>query len=53
LDWGCSLNKKLVYEEDPSLVVLAQQTLSSAWSCKMDAFNALRKELDEEAAQLL
>lgn len=40
---GCPSNKKLVCEEDSSSVVLTQQTLSSAWSCKMDVFKALRK----------
>lgn len=47
---GCPSNKKLVCEEDSSTVVLTQQTLSSAWSCKMDVFKALRKGVDQETA---
>lgn len=49
-DGGCPSNKKLVCEEDSSSVVLTQQTLSSAWSCKMDVFKALRKGVDQETA---
>lgn len=47
---GCPSNKKLVCEEDSSSVVLTQQTLSSAWSCKMEVFKALRKGVGQETA---
>lgn len=43
---GSSLNKRRVCEEHHSSLVLAQQTLSSAW--KMQAFNAPRKEPDKD-----